>query len=402
MLKFPNLKHYYQAAHIRNIVEWMTGKLKTKWREIEAHCENIPLNMLPFIEHKKVVGGKEIHNRWVKETIRVWRQICREQKIGKDLIFLRLIESDPDFLPNKIDKIFHKWNQKGLSIFGQLLGDGEIKSFNKIAMQYELASNHIFRYLQISSYISEILQNRKVEDINPLIKYMTRSHDIGVERKFITNIVKFLKKTNLDEIYKVKNKWEKDLKLAISTTQWEQICKNIHRTTHSNYWKEFSWKIVNRYFKTPNMQKKYKDKSECWRECGEQEADQCHVFWSCKIIQEFWQKSIEELTAMFNIEIKNDPLNLLLGNMPENMKENDSHLFLIARITIIKQITNNWLKPCNLIHTKWKDLICKVYEMEKITMRLRNKAEEFESRWETWKQYLVSDMKSNKNDKAQV
>lgn len=60
----PNLRTYYQAAHIRNIIEWMTGKCKTKWRDMEENSEVVPFSILPLIEYKKEVRDK-VENRWV-------------------------------------------------------------------------------------------------------------------------------------------------------------------------------------------------------------------------------------------------------------------------------------------------------------------------------------------------
>lgn len=55
----------------------------------------------------------------------------------------------------------------------------------------------------------------------------------------------------------------------------------------------------------------------------------------------------------------------------------------------MKQITRNWQKPCNLMNTNWKEMISKVYEMEKITMTLRNNIDTFKRRWKLWKKYIL-------------
>ena len=50
-------------------------------------------------------------------------------------------------------------------------------------------------------------------------------------------------------------------------------------TTNSKYWKEYSWKVLICYFKTPLIQSKYKENktSRCWRECNEQTANHTHI-----------------------------------------------------------------------------------------------------------------------------
>lgn len=387
-LGFPNFKSYYQAAHIRNVIEWMTGKFETKWRSIEALSEDISLSMLPCSKYKRAII-ENITNKWVKETVKVWRQICREQKLGKDMIFLKQIAYDPDFSPNKSDRTFFKWRNKGLFVFGQLLGDAEVKPFEEVARQYEIPNSHIFRFIQMHNYIQQTLKKRKPNDMNPLVRYIINIYDVGVKRKHVTTIVNLTKNINADITYRVKNKWEKELAVNISPKEWKQMCNNIFQTTHSHYWKEFSWKILNRYFRTPHIQGKMsKIASNCWRLCAEQQADHTHIFWTCGKIKDFWEKMIEELTAIFKVKIENDPLTLLLGKNPENLTADDSCLFLIIRSVIMKQITRNWKKPCIFINTKWKEMIAKVYEMEKITMTLRNDIDSFERRWKLWKRYI--------------
>lgn len=50
----------------------------------------------------------------------------------------------------------------------------------------------------------------------------------------------------------------------------------------------------------------------------------------------------------------------------------------MIRVAIIQQFTRNWLKNDNLNNHKWKDLVTEIYEMEKISMRIRNQIHIFE------------------------
>ncbi len=70
----------------------------------------------------------------------------------------------------------------------------------------------------------------------------------GVKIKFLTKIAKLLQvEHQYEQIYvNVKNKCECELQQQLIGT----ICIKICETTNSNYWKEYSWKILNRYFKT--------------------------------------------------------------------------------------------------------------------------------------------------------
>lgn len=184
---------------------------------------------------------------------------------------------------------------------------------------------------------------------------------------------------------------ENELLCSKPIVDWKQMCKNIHETTNSNYWKEYSLKVLIWYFKTPQIQRKYKENItwRCWRQCGEQIANQ-----SWKVISGFWEKSIRELSKIFGISFNKNSLVLLLGKVPEVINKEDHHLFLIIRAALIKQITRKWLKD-NVTNDKWKDLVKEIHEMEKITTRDRNQVYISEERWEKWLRYITVDVKND-------
>lgn len=51
--------------------------------------------------------------------------------------------------------------------------------------------------------------------------------------------------------------WEKLLHIKITEEDWTDMCV---KTTNSSFWREFSWKLQIRYFKTPTIQAKYDNK----------------------------------------------------------------------------------------------------------------------------------------------
>uniref|UniRef100_A0A3B4WPV2 Reverse transcriptase zinc-binding domain-containing protein n=1 Tax=Seriola lalandi dorsalis TaxID=1841481 RepID=A0A3B4WPV2_SERLL len=92
-------------------------------------------------------------------------------------------------------------------------------------------------------------------------------------------------------------------------------------------------------------QSKYKENSspKCWRECGEWMANHSHIFWSCKAIKGSWENSIKEMLNIFGISLGKNPPVILLEKIPEEINKNYSHLFLIIRVAMIKQMMNSCL-----------------------------------------------------------
>lgn len=146
-----------------------------------------------------------------------------------------------------MDQTFNIWASKGLCKFGQMFRDKEMKSFEQLSLQYGLSKSHLFRFFQVRSYLFDVLKKKSIQEINPLIKYMLKIYDCGTETKLLTKLVKLIQANHQDKQMdlNVKNKWENEILCNISPVDWEQMCKNIHETTNSNYWKEFAWKIIN-------------------------------------------------------------------------------------------------------------------------------------------------------------
>ena len=88
------------------------------------------------------------------------------------------------------------------------------------------------------------------------------------------------------------------------------------------------------------------------------------------------------MDSIFQCRFFGGPEQILLGRTPLHLSlQTDKNLFRILRVTALKQITKNCLKPVAPQQSKWKDLINEVYEMEIINHRIRNVSKLFEVRW---------------------
>lgn len=73
---------------------------------------------------------------------------------------------------------------------------------------------------------------------------------------------------------------------------------------------------------------------------------------------------------------------IILGRTPSQVSLTPNrYMFRILRIAAIKQITKNWLKPDVPGITKWKETIKDIFNMEKITYRIRSCCDVFELLW---------------------
>ena len=119
--------------------------------------------------------------------------------------------------------------------------------------------------------------------------------------------------------------------------------------------------------------------ARCWRNCGEGRAHQAHIFWTCPVLKHFWVRVGEKMNRVLQCSLPLGPEHIILRMTPSQISLTPNrHMYRILRIVAIKQITKNWLKPDVTQITKWKAAIKEMYNMKRITYRIRNRCDVFE------------------------
>lgn len=383
-LDVPNLKNYFNATQINTIMTWTNDRSEAKWVEIEKELTPMSLRTLPYIDKKEVAKIKGV-NTWIYNTLKTWGDICKQQKINKDLMYFREMAWDPEFEPNKTDNILQEWAVKGLKIFLQMLTNDTIQSFETLVAKYRIPQRNFYKYLQVRAYLLKFLRTQANKETHPLIHFLIKSHKM-TPKNTLSKVYKILQNNNNMED-SIHVKWNLEIGDQINEEEWKQICSEIHKTTNSKFWREFAWKLYTRFFITPNVLSKINKSttSECWRKCGEMRANHSHIFFFCPGLAGFWQLIMDKMKSIFKFKNRLNPINIILGKSPPELtQEIDKYLYRILRTAALKQITRNWLKPLTPPHQKWKETVQEIMEMERITFRIRNKESEFNKRWNKW------------------
>lgn len=182
----------------------------------------------------------------------------------------------------------------------------------------------------------------------------------------------------------IKDKWEIEFGAIIPIETWTQGCEEAHSVTSSNIWREFRWKIITRYFRTPHIIAKWNQtgSDKCWRQCGQHIGNHTHIMWSCPKLEDYWKEVFDALKEIFHREIPKDPMVVLLGIIPEGVTgRNNVYLLQILLAAAIKCITFRWLKIEPPSYNDWILKVYEIYEMEKITYAVRLQKEKFLKRW---------------------
>lgn len=178
-------------------------------------------------------------------------------------------------------------------------------------------------------------------------------------------------------------KWELEANIIIEDEDWIKACENIHKTTNTPVWKEFGWKTIMRFFRTPSIIHSFdKNKSNlCWRNCN-LIGDHTHIFWDCPVLKPFWKEVQGEIQNMLNCKLSLELVHCIIGipsggDLGGKLIKVIQILLLVAR----KMITKSWLKAQPPTLEQWLEGLKRIYDMEKITAQLHLKMDRFDDLW---------------------
>lgn len=379
-LALPNLINYYYAAQVKLILIMLNKGLGPKWKNMETILVG-NLNKLFTTKQMKT------NNFVLNNTVKTWRKICKNIKIKEGhLTCLREIQSDPDFTPNTLDNTFKSWGNKGLVMHSQMFSDIGVETFENIARAYQLQNNQFYRYLQLRNYLNEKAHLKSLTDLHILIQYMAKKCQSENTKHLTGQIYNILQECGAEKLDHIKEKWELDLNKTISEEEWNQCLEHINVYTRSPYWQEYAWKMTIRYFLTPSIMAKYaQTNTSCWRECGVNNADYTHIFYSCNKLNKYWQAVQHLMREKLSKDVSIQNHNAILGIRPRGLEKEHLHLFWVFRITALKQITRNWKKVEPPTTDMWLESIEEMRSMEKITYRINNKENVYDKKWSLYK-----------------
>lgn len=391
-LALPNLKCYYWAAQISAIVTWIGGDEEAKWLQIEqGETKGIQLSTLPFLDIRGV-NKMKIGNEWTRHTLKIWTEVKKMLRDTGSVSRAMPIVGNIDFPPSTGDQGFKRWAAKGLKILNQLFDGADLKSFAQLQEQFGLPANDLYRYLQIRHYIiSHKERNRLNRNQNDIEQYfITIAEKNFPTRKHVSHLYKILSSNNYQNTYDVKEDWELESNSIIEDEQWDKLCEGSHKGINSQMWKEFSWKIALRFFRTPFVISRFvKNPSAalCWRRCGKI-GDHTHILWDCPVISEYWKGIKEEIETIINREIPSNALFYLLSIIPDYFNVDQKYILHILLLVVKKTITAKWKQVLSPSIAEWKNRVKQVYMMEKMTACLQLKVDKFNQRWHLVKLYL--------------
>ncbi len=111
----------------------------------------------------------------------------------------------------------------------------------------------------------------------------------------------------------------------IDDVDWQEIWGHASNISICNLTKSIQFRILHHTHITPALKNKMDAiTSPLYWKCKSEIGVYAHCFWSCVKLQRYWFDIVNELSAIFNISIRMDPMCLILG-LPDGHIANSKH-----------------------------------------------------------------------------
>lgn len=186
-------------------------------------------------------------------------------------------------------------------------------------------------------------------------------------------------------------KWAEEMRTEISPTMALCIWHWVHRSSVSGKIQEGGYKLVTRWYRTPQrLHRIFPSVSDrCWR-CEREEGSLYHIFWTCPLIRPFWRKVWEIAQHLWGNNLELEPLLFLFhySSIPRARYGRSVlvHLINAARVCIPTQ----WRERSPPTIGQWVRRINWTMRMEELSAYQRGKIEKFNQTWATWRAFQSS------------
>uniref|UniRef100_A0A8C5MTA5 Reverse transcriptase domain-containing protein n=1 Tax=Leptobrachium leishanense TaxID=445787 RepID=A0A8C5MTA5_9ANUR len=283
-LALPHARRYYQAAHLLRILEWTSGADTKLWIPLERTLADAPLASLPWLNGTNATC-RVTHHPTISATLRTWRTLQNSTKIAPrpspllPLCYLpafsrRLITTEQMQAPHCIRA-------------SNFIDGNTFKSPEDIPLPWPQSFLTKFHFHRLTAYMRSLAPPPQFT--RPLTLFETLAqrkhpppHGISVMYGLLQSLT--------NPIPSYRSKWEEDLQLSFTEEEWDQITLLTTSCSIATKSQETAYKLLSRWYCPPKRLAMFdpKHNGSCWK-CRAPQADLLHMWWSCPLLQPYWQ-----------------------------------------------------------------------------------------------------------------
>lgn len=150
---------------------------------------------------------------------------------------------------------FAGWREQGITVMCTLLEGKTFKTFEKLKREFGLDNCDLFRYLQLRHFYETEIKRGISTEGNKVIEVFINAYKC-TPVKIVSKLYRGLQKQNGRNSLYVKSKWERELNIELTETDWHAMCTTQQTSTSSKRWRDFGWKNIILFSITPHIKNK--------------------------------------------------------------------------------------------------------------------------------------------------
>ncbi len=137
---------------------------------------------------------------------------------------LKWASYDLDLKPNTLDMWFRLRAKKGITAYCSIIDKGQLLDFNSLKEKLHLDFKDFFRNLQLQQHFCQKINKGTVGDPNKsaIVKIFSSVYKAEPMSKTITKLYRTLMYLQGDSSLYIKERWEKESGINISTEDWDK------------------------------------------------------------------------------------------------------------------------------------------------------------------------------------
>lgn len=392
-LSLPNFQFYYWAANIRSMLFWKdspSGDTTPEWLRMEnsscVHtslhsllCSKLPL--LNFI-------CKFTSNPIVKHSFRILTQFRRSFSL-RDLPTCAPITRNHQFMPSIIDSAFQEWADRGVATIENLFIDNTFASFDQLKLKFNIQNSHLFRFLQLRSFVSTSFTHFPSQPPNTLLNSILKLN--SGSKGNIGNIYSLLNTYNLEPLTSLKTQWEGDLGCELPEETWERALDRIHSSSICLRHTVIQFKVMHCLHWSKVRLAKFAPSIDpiCDR-CRQAPATLSHMFWFCSKLDNFWQSIFKTFSDVLQVPIELSAITAIFGITPQDthLSRQAKNMIAFASFIARRLILFKWKEKLPPTFKMWVNDLLHHLVLEKIRYSTRGCIQKFHATWKPFLSYI--------------
>lgn len=380
----PNPQHYYWACHLQRVVEWHTHSGLKDWISLENSFMTHHISITPWLKHTHIPLSLLSHPT-IGPTLECSVKIFKRFDLTSRPQLLTPVISNPDFPPGMSH---HPLSSKqpliGLRLHHILRGCG-LKSLEELNEQWAEPQLNFLQFQQLKHYVASMNRVSTTSQTPTLTPFEKLCLSTSPQRHLISVIHNMLWQNIKPDEGKACSDWSRDLQTKLTNNEWERIYRHTLKGSINVSIQENNYKILSRWYRTPHILHKFNPTipSSCWR-CQHPQADILHIWWTCPIIQTFWEKVHDLTQKITSLPLEYTPAQLILHHCKSNSYLYYKSLAMMLINAAKMCIPKLWRKTRPPSIKEWYNRINKIAEMEELISISSDNPNRFANTWSCW------------------